>query len=71
MDNDFRDELSKLLNKHSKENGSNTPDFILADLLAKQLALFDQTMERRETWFGRPVPANHNPFTNKEIASGR
>ena len=37
----FKKELTELLNRHSKENGSNTPDYVLADYLIKQLQLFD------------------------------
>jgi hypothetical protein len=33
----FRDELEELINRHSMENGSNTPDFVLAEYLVKCL----------------------------------
>lgn len=49
----FRKELEQLINKHSKENGSNTPDFILAEFLHNCLIAFDQAVDRRETWYGR------------------
>jgi len=49
----FRDELSGLLNRHSLENGSNTPDFILAQYLVACLATFDTATQQRETWYGR------------------
>ena len=45
-------ELASLLNRHSAENGSNTPDFILAEYLRGCLDLFDQTVLRREDWYG-------------------
>lgn len=47
QDPEFRRELSELLNKHCKENGSNTPDFILADYLADCLDVFDRIEQRR------------------------
>ena len=50
---DFRKELQSLLNKHSKENGSDTPDWILADYLTDCLASFDLATQRREKWYGR------------------
>lgn len=50
---EFRDELRSLINRHSKENESNTPDFILATFLAETLELFDATVRRRESWHGR------------------
>lgn len=51
MDKTFRDELKSLINRFSKENGSDTPDFILADYLLDCLHLFDGTVRRRETWY--------------------
>lgn len=51
----FRDELENIINSYSKENGSDTPDFILADYLAECLEVFDRTMARREKWYGRDV----------------
>ena len=44
----FRKELQDLINKHSIENGSNTPDFILADYLVECLQVFENTIKRRE-----------------------
>lgn len=53
MNTDFHDELSGLINKYSKENGSDTPDFILANYLAMCLDAFDQGVEARDRWYGR------------------
>lgn len=36
------------------ENGSNTPDFILAGYLTMCLEAYNQTINRRELWYGRP-----------------
>lgn len=49
----FRSELQTLINRHSKENESNTPDFILADYLVGCLNLFDDIVKSRENWYGR------------------
>ena len=49
----FRDDLEKLINKYSRENGSNTPDFILAEYLCDCLAFFDKAVRRREQWYNR------------------
>lgn len=49
----FRDELAAVVNRHSMENGSDTPDFILAGFLEGCLATFDATMAAREKWYGR------------------
>lgn len=50
---DFRKELEHLVNRQSIENGSNTPDFILADYLMNCLHAFDAAVARRERWYGR------------------
>lgn len=49
---DFAKALQELLNKHSCENRSNTPDFILARFLYGCLAVFDLAVKQRETWHG-------------------
>lgn len=48
----FEIELGQLINKYSLENGSNTPDFILAAFLVEQLKLFNATLRRRDSWYG-------------------
>jgi hypothetical protein len=48
-------ELASILNRRSLENGSNTPDFILADYLSRCLVLFDDTTNARATWYGQPM----------------
>lgn len=49
---DFQEDLRCLLNQHSRENQSGTPDFILAQYLLAQLYLFDQTTRDRDLWWG-------------------
>ena len=44
-----------VINKHSKENGSNTPDFILAEYLIECLRAFDKTTRLRTEWYGEKV----------------
>ena len=48
----FRDELAALINKHSLENGSDTPDFLLAEFLGNCLIVFDKTTRARTKWYG-------------------
>ena len=48
----FYQELQSLINRHSKENGSNTPDFILARFLQDSLAAFDNASLARSNWYG-------------------
>jgi hypothetical protein len=44
----FRDELIKLINTHSLENVSNTPDYIIADLMINALDAFDRATNKRD-----------------------
>jgi hypothetical protein len=48
----FKTELQHLINRFSKENDSNTPDFILAEYLSDCLAAFNTATQLRETWHG-------------------
>ena len=50
---DFKTELEGLINRYSMENGSDTPDFMLAHYLQGCLDLFDETVASREQWYGR------------------
>jgi hypothetical protein len=47
------EELRSLLNRHSRENGSNTPDFILATFLEQVLIDWDHAVRARDQWYGR------------------
>jgi len=51
--NDLEKELAATLNRHSAENASNTPDFILAQYLLGCLAAWNTAVQQRETWYGR------------------
>lgn len=59
----LRTDLASVLNRHCRENGSNTPDFVLAQYLANCLDAFDVAMSWRSQWYGHadsiggPVPA--------------
>lgn len=49
----FQKELESLINRHSKENGSDTPDFILAEYLNDCLTAFDKAAKARAKWYGQ------------------
>ena len=59
MASDLEKELAAVLNRHSAENASNTPDWILAQYVLACLAAFATAVQQRETWYvGRdPRPA--------------
>lgn len=62
MEPTFLEELTALINKHSLENGSNTPDFILADYLIHCLAVFNGAVKERSRWYG------HEPRENAVLS---
>lgn len=51
----FQEELEHLINCYSLENGSNTPDFILAEYLVDCLKAFNKCSRAREKWFGKEL----------------
>jgi hypothetical protein len=48
----FSDVLREAINGQSMENGSNTPDFILADFLHSVLNNLDAAIAQRDKWYG-------------------
>lgn len=46
------EEVSALLNKHSRENESDTPDFILAEYLMRALESYEKAISDRDRWHG-------------------
>jgi hypothetical protein len=53
MSTSLRFDIEQIINSHSAENGSDTPDFILAEFLTDCLTAFDKTTNAREKWYGR------------------
>ena len=53
MKSQFEKELEELVNRYSKENDSDTPDFILARYLNACLDNFSAAIKDREQWYGR------------------
>ncbi len=54
---DFHTELTALLNRYSKENDSDTPDWVLANYLIGCLQEWGDAMAAREKWHGREKSA--------------
>ena len=68
----FRKELETLINKASKENDSDTPDWILAQYLESCLNAFTIATRDRDRWWGPKVKKEHvpepvNPFDKIDI----
>ena len=58
---DLEHELTSLLNYHSVEGHSGTPDFILAKYMLACLEAYTEAVKAREVWYGRPEPARLGP----------
>lgn len=48
----FEKELETLINRHSMENGSDTPDFILAQYMFTCLSAYQNAVNARDKWLG-------------------
>ena len=64
---EFEKELTILLNKCSQENGSDTPDFILAKYLCQCLQNFNEAVNHREKWYGRERKKDSGGLTVKDV----
>ena len=49
---EFENEMQALINRHSLENESDTPDFILAQFLNESLTAFNAATRHRTAWYG-------------------
>jgi len=55
----LRKEIEYAINCNSAENGSNTPDFILAEYLTDCLSAHDKAVTSLEKWYGgEPIPVD-------------
>jgi hypothetical protein len=61
-------EIATALNRHCAENGSDTPDFILAQFLLGCLAAYNVAVEHRDKWLGR-VPKPLSGAARPPVAS--
>jgi hypothetical protein len=66
----FKERLEALLNSNSMEEGSNTPDFVLAEFLSTCLRAFNEATVRRDTWYNVKLkPARIAKDKWREVAS--
>lgn len=63
---EFKKELEQLINKYSVENGSDTPDFILANYLMNCLQSYEIAIDSREKWYGRSIRMYDEGYKNIE-----
>ena len=59
--NDFESHLSNMLNHFSLENGSDTPDFILAHYMVCCLSAFNDAVRKRNKWYAPPAGTTEHP----------
>lgn len=52
---DFEAHLRDLINRYSKENGSDTPDYILAEYMLSCLRAFNVAVNKRDSEYALPV----------------
>ncbi len=52
LDQEFQTELTTLLNRHSIDNETNTPDYILAEFLVNQLRTWTTSLLNTVDWYG-------------------
>lgn len=62
----FHVKLESLLNSESMENGSNTPDFMLAEYLIDCLQAFDKAVRTRDDWYNKGEGIEENPRKGRE-----
>lgn len=55
-------EIESVLNRHSAENESDTPDFILAEFLRNSLAAFNSAVRSRDKWYDFNPWERDNPL---------
>lgn len=53
----FQADLEKLINQHSMENLTNTPDFILAEYMVESLRALTQHQRARDAWHSSEMQA--------------
>ena len=66
MDPDFQKELEQLINRYSEENGSNTPDFVLASYISSCLKNWNDHVLWRDRWYGVHLVPGASKFIDTE-----
>lgn len=63
----LRNQIKDLLNKASRENESNTPDWLLADYLMLCLDAGEKLVVGREKWYGKFMEPNRLELEDESI----
>lgn len=51
--------IAEVINRYSRENETNTPDFILSDYMLRCLEAFEAASNMREEWYGKKLSINY------------
>ena len=63
-ESEFRTAIEGVINTHCMENGSNTPDFVLAEYLLSCLRAFDLATLQRSMFYSMHHQAAGDPLTS-------
>ena len=63
----LQEEIANLLNRYSRENASDTPDFILGQYLMSCLEAFEKATRERDEWGGGRPPPGLKPGPAKDM----
>jgi hypothetical protein len=63
---DLRKDIEEAINSASAENGSDTPDWILAEYLMDCLAAFDKATRKRDKWWGGSYSNKRDTVSDSE-----
>jgi hypothetical protein len=70
MDKDLARDLAEVVNRHSRENLSNTPDFLLAEFMLAALEAAELFTAKRDRWYGiAPKPGWQRPAVDDLTAN--
>lgn len=66
LNSTLREDIENVINRHCAENGSDTPDYILADYLVDCLRAFDSAVRARNAWYNQGEAAS--PIHKVEVS---
>lgn len=66
---EFEKELTVLLNRFSIDTKCQTPDFLLAEFLVRNINLYALVIDERERWFGRTPSEGPQPLEQPKEGS--
>ena len=59
-------EFAEVINRNSLEQGSNTPDFIIAEYLVQHLRLLNEYSKHRREWYAKSSMPENQSQANRD-----